>query len=196
MKIPLHKEALAQLFTEARTYHSWKNQEVSDEQLQKIYDLMKWGPTALNALPIRILFIKGEEAKEKLYPALSPGNIEQTKEAPVVAILAYDEKFYEQLPDLFPAYDARAMFKENPSLTQETALRNSSLQGAYFMMAARALGLDVGPMSGFDSSKVNEAFFKDTSWKVNFICALGYGDERKLYPRGPRLNFEQVCRIE
>ncbi|MGE3262954.1 MAG: malonic semialdehyde reductase [Bacteriovoracia bacterium] len=192
---PIEKTALAQLFTEARTHHAWLPQDVSDELLRSLYDLTKWGPTSVNAAPMRILFVKSKAEKERLYPALGGSNVEQVKGAPVTAIVAYDEKFYDQLPKLFPAFDAKSMFVGNKSLSESTAFRNSSLQGAYLMLAARALGLDVGPMSGFDNAKVDETFFAGTSWKSNFICNIGYGDAAKLYPRGPRLEFEEVCRI-
>ena len=195
MNQALSTEVLQQLFTEARTHHAWKNQDVPNELLHSLYELTKWGPTSLNSSPMRILFIKSNEQKEKLYPALMGSNIEQVKAAPVVAIVSFDEKFFNELPTLFPAFDARPMFTSNPAASESTAFRNSSLQGAYLMLAARALGLDVCPMSGFDNAKVDEAFFKGTSWRSNFICNIGYGDTSKLYPRGPRLSFEQVCKI-
>ncbi len=196
MRNPLPKESLNQLFTEARTHHVWTDKPLSDDHLHKIYDLMKWAPTSMNSLPMRILFVKNPAIKEKVYPALMEGNVAQAKQAPVIAILAYDEKFYDHLPELFPVYDAKPMFANNAQLSHETAFRNASMQGAYFILAARSLGIDVGPMSGFNAEAINEAFFKGTSWKANFICALGYGDDQKLYPRGPRLSFEQACRIE
>ena len=149
----------------------------------------------MNAGPMRVLFVKSAEQKERLYPSLFGSNANQVKAAPATAIIAYDQKFYDQLPTLFPAYDARPMFVANPSLSEQTAFRNGSLQGAYFILAARALGLDTGPMSGFDNAKVDQAFFKNSSWKSNFLCNIGYGDAEKLYPRGPRLSFEQACII-
>ncbi len=167
-----------------------------DALLHDIYDLAKWGPTSLNSQPMRVVFVKSKEAKEKLIPALMGSNIDQVKAAPVTAIIAYDERFFEHLPALFPAFDARPMFASNEALSRETAFRNGTLQGAYLMLAARSLGLDVGPMSGFDNAKVDEAFFKGTSWKSNFICNIGYGDTATLHPRGPRLSFEQVARFE
>jgi len=191
----LETTALAQLFTDARSHHAWLPQPVSDDLLRSLYDLTKWGPTSVNASPMRILFVKSNEEKEKLYPALGGSNVEQVKAAPVTAIVAFDEKFYDHLPKLFPAFDAKSMFAGNKPLSESTAFRNSSLQGAYLMLAARALGLDVGPMSGFDNAKVDEAFFAGTSWKSNFISNIGYGDAAKLYPRGPRLTFEEVCKI-
>lgn len=195
MKAPLEAKALGQLFTEARTHHAWTNQEVTDQQLAELYELTKWGPTALNAQPMRILYIKSAAEKEKLFPSLMGGNVDQAKTAPVVAVIAFDEKFFDHLPELFPDYNAKPMFETNATYSHETAFRNSSLQGAYFVMAARALGFDVCPMSGFDANGVNEAFFKDSSWKANFICTLGFGDDTKLYPRGPRLSFDKACRI-
>ena len=195
MAVTIAKESIQQLFTDARTHHAWLDKPVDEALLKAVYDLAKWGPTSANSSPMRILFVKSLAAKEKLYPALQGSNSEQVKAAPVTAIVAYDEKFYDELPTLFPAFDARSLFASSPTLSKETAFRNSSLQGAYFMLAARALGLDAGPMSGFDNAKVDEAFFKGTSWKSNFLCNFGYGDATKLYPRGPRLNFEQVSRI-
>ncbi|MEJ1959800.1 MAG: malonic semialdehyde reductase [Nitrosomonadales bacterium] len=195
MGTAIAKESINQLFTEARTHHAWLEKPVEDELLQAIFDLAKWGPTSVNSSPVRILFVKSKAAKEKLLPALAGSNPDQVRAAPVTAIIAYDEKFYEELPALFPAFDARSLFVSNPSLSEQTAFRNSSLQGAYFMLAARSLGLDVGPMSGFDNAKVDEAFFKGTSWKSNFLCNVGYGDASKLYPRGPRLDFSQSSKI-
>jgi 3-hydroxypropanoate dehydrogenase len=191
----ISKEALSQLFTEARTHHAWTDKPVSDELLHSIYEITKWGPTSMNSTPMRVVFIKSEAQKEKLYPALMGANTDQVKAAPVTAIIAFDEKFFDLLPKLFPVYDAKPMFESNKDLSQTTAMRNSSLQGAYLMIVARALGLDVGPMSGFDNAKVDEAFFKGTTWKSNFICALGHGDATKLYPRGPRLDFDVACKI-
>jgi 3-hydroxypropanoate dehydrogenase len=185
---------LKQLFTEARTHHAWLDKPVSDTLLKEVYDLAKWGPTSVNSTPMRILFIKSPAAKEKLLPALHGGNVDQVKAAPVTAVIAYDEKFYEDLPTLFPAFDAKSMFVGNEALIKETELRNGSLQGAYFMLAARALGLDVGPMSGFNNAAVDQTFFQGTSWKSNFLCNIGYGDNTKLYPRGPRHTFEQACK--
>jgi len=183
------------LFRTARTHSAWQAKPVSDELLHEVYDLFKFGPTSANSSPGRILFLKTEEAKARLLPALPPLNFEKSRTAPVVAVIAYDLEFYEQLPKLFPHADARAWFASNEELARETAFRNSTLQGAYFMLAARALGLDCGPMSGFDAVKVNEEFFPDGKWKVNFICNLGYGDGSNLFPRGPRLDFDEACRI-
>jgi 3-hydroxypropanoate dehydrogenase len=195
MSKKLSQESFDQLFLEARTHNAWLPQPVSDETLHQIYDLMKWGPTSANSCPGRLLFVKSPEAKGKLLPALSPGNVEKTKAAPVTVIVAQDLEFYEKLPKLFPHADARSWFVGQKAAIEITAFRNSTLQGAYFMLAARALGLDCGPMSGFDSAKLDAAFFEGTSWKSNFICNLGYGDNTNLFPRSPRLSFEEACQI-
>jgi 3-hydroxypropanoate dehydrogenase len=187
--------AVKQIFTEARTHNVWKPEPVSDELLKRIYDVAKWGPTSANSTPMRIVFVKSKAAKERLKPALFEGNIEKTMIAPVTAIIAMDMKFYDHLPKLFPQMDARSWFAGNDAAIAETAMRNSSLQGAYFIIAARALGLDCGPMSGFDKEKVDKEFFKGTSYKSNFLCSLGYGDHAKLFPRNPRLTFEEACQI-
>ena len=189
MNTPISPSSIQQLFTAARTHHAWQDKPVADGLLQEIYDLTKWGPTSANASPLRIVFVKSKSAKEKLLPAIAGPNVAQVRAAPVTAIIAYDQKFYDQLPTLFPAYDMRPMFVSNPSMSEQTAFRNSSLQGAYFILAARALGLDAGPMSGFDNAKVDQAFFEGTTWKSNFLCNIGYGDAAKLHPRGPRLSF-------
>ena len=187
--------AMQQLFTEARTHNAWRPEPVSPELLKKVYDLAKFGPTSANCCPLRIVFVQSEKAKARLKPALAETNAEKTMAAPVTAIMAQDMKFYEHLPFLFPHADAKAWFEGNAPLIAETAMRNSSLQGAYFMMAARACGLDCGPMSGFDQEKVNLEFFKGTSFKSNFLCNLGHGDAAKLFPRSPRFEFEGVCQI-
>ena len=196
MNTAISKDSISQLFTEARTHHAWQDWPVPDGLLHEIYELAKWGPTSANSLPMRILFVKSKSAKEKLLPAVAGGNVEQVRAAPVTAIIAYDQKFYDHLPLLFPAFDARSLFASNPALGEQTAFRNGSMQGAYFILAARALGLDAGPMSGFDNAKVDQAFFEGSSWKSNFLCNIGYGDAAKLYPRGPRLRFDQACIIE
>jgi 3-hydroxypropanoate dehydrogenase len=188
-------EAVERLFTGAHTHSVWLPKPVEDDTLRALYDLMKWGPTSANTSPARIIFVKSKEAKEKLRPALAPGNLDKTMAAPVTAIVAMDMTFYEHLPKLFPHADAKSWFVGNAALVQETAFRNSSLQGGYLILAARAEGLDCGPMSGFNNAKVDETFFKGTSWKSNFLCNLGYGDAAKLYPRGPRLTFEEACQI-
>jgi 3-hydroxypropanoate dehydrogenase len=195
MNTAISNESIAQLFTAARTHHSWLDKPVADGLLREIYDLAKWGPTSANCLPMRIHFVKSKAEKEKLFPALMGANVEHVRAAPVTAIIAFDQKFYDELPTLFPAFDARSMFVSNPSLSEQTAFRNSSLQGAYFILAARALGLDTGPMSGFDNAKVDQTFFSKSSWKSNFLCNIGYGDAAKLYPRNPRLGFDKACSI-
>jgi 3-hydroxypropanoate dehydrogenase len=192
----LPDSALDQVFRQARTHRAWLAKPVPDELLREIYDLFKMAPTSANASPARVVFVKSEEAKARLLPALAPANVEKTRSAPVTAIIAYDVEFYEKMPTLYPVADARSWFTGNAALIEETAFRNSSLQGAYLILAARALGLDCGPMSGFDGAKVNAEFFPDGKWKANFICNLGYGDASKLFPRLPRLSFEEACRIE
>jgi 3-hydroxypropanoate dehydrogenase len=195
MNTPISISSIQQLFTSARTHHAWLDKPVADGLLQEIYELTKWGPTSANASPLRIVFVKSKAAKEKLMPALMGGNVDQVRAAAVTAIIAYDQKFHDHFPTLFPAFDMRPMFVSNPSLSEQTAFRNSSLQGAYFIFAARALGLDAGPMSGFDNAKVDQAFFEGTTWKSNFLCNIGYGDAEKLHPRGPRLGFDEACVI-
>lgn len=206
---PLGEEALDQLFREARTYSAWLNRPISDDTLQQLYDLVKLGPTSANCLPMRVLFLRTPEAKERLRPALMPGNLEKTMTAPVTAILAYDELFYEKLPMLFPHNPGiRDVFANSPELAGTTAFRNGTLQGGYFILAARSLGLDCGPMSGFDNAKIDAEFFSPAACgdaatevpttcrvKSNFLCNLGYGDPSRLFPRGPRLSFEEACRL-
>ncbi len=187
------QQALAALFTDARTHNGWQDKPVSDELLAKIYDLTKMGPTSANCCPARFVFIRSPQAKEKLKPCLSSGNLEKTMTAPVTVIAAMDVTFYEKLPFLFPHTDARAWFTSSPAMAEETAFRNASLQAGYLIMAARALGLDTGAMSGFDKAKVDEAFFAGTSWKSNFLINLGYGDTSKLFARLPRLPFDDAC---
>jgi 3-hydroxypropanoate dehydrogenase len=188
-------EALDQLFLEARTYSAWLPKRVPVEILREIYELARMGPTSANSSPARFLFLTTTEAKKRLVPALAPGNVGKTKSAPVTVIIAFDTEFYEFLPTLFPQADMRSHFVGNQALIDQTALRNGSLQGAYFILAARAQGLDCGPMSGFDTDKVNAEFFPDGKWKANFLCNLGYGDRSKLHPRNPRLDFEQACLV-
>jgi 3-hydroxypropanoate dehydrogenase len=188
-------ECLNQLFLEARTHWVWRPEPVSIELLKEVYDLARFGPTSANSSPARFVFLTTPQAKERLRPALSPGNVDKTMTAPVTVIVAWDTEFHEKLPQLFPARDMRSIFAGNPSLLQETAFRNGTLQGAYFMLAARGLGLDCGPMSGFDQQKVNAEFFPDGKWKANFLCNLGYGDPSKLFPRNPRLSFDEACRV-
>jgi 3-hydroxypropanoate dehydrogenase len=192
----LSDEGLDLLFREARTHKGWQDREVSEVLLQAVYDLAKWPPTSANCQPMRVVFAKSTEAKEKLRPALMAGNVDKTMAAPVCAIIAYDLEFHEKLPELFAQADARSWFAGKPEAIQENAFRNGSLQGAYFMLAARALGLDVGPMSGFDKEKVDEAFFPEGRWTVNFLCNLGYGDPAQLPPRDKRPSFEDACDIQ
>ena len=197
MTIPkaLPEEALETIFTKARTHKDWLSDAVSDELLREIYDLIKWGPTSANSSPARIVFVKSKEAKDKLLTCMAPGNIEKTKNAPVSVIIAHDMEFYEQLPKLAPHMPVRSWFAGNQPLIESTAFRNSSLQGAYLMIAVRSLGLDCGAISGFDNAKVDEVFLKGTSWKSNFICNIGHGDSSKLFPRSPRLEFDEACKI-
>jgi|SRR5579872_4777943 3-hydroxypropanoate dehydrogenase len=192
----LNDDALDILFRKARTHNVWLDRPVSDHLLRQLYDLMKWGPTSANSSPARILFLRSAEAKQRLRPALSPNNLDKTMKAPVTAILAYDLKFYDQLPKLFPNNPAaREWFANSASLAETTAFRNGTLQGGYFILAARALGLECGPMSGFDNAKVDAEFFAGQAVKSNFLCNLGYGDASQLFPRNPRLDFEEVCRL-
>jgi 3-hydroxypropanoate dehydrogenase len=193
MSEALNPTALQTLFTGARTHNGWLPQPVSDEMLHEIYALLKWGPTSANCSPARFVFIRTPEGKEKLRPALSSGNLEKTLSAPVTAIVAWDSEFYERLPALFPHGDARSWFTSSSQLAEETAFRNSSLQAAYLIFACRALGLDTGPMSGFDREKVDAAFFTGTSLKSNLLINIGYGDVSKVYGRLPRLTFEDAC---
>ncbi|HEX9483144.1 MAG TPA: malonic semialdehyde reductase [Gemmatimonadaceae bacterium] len=202
--------ALDILFREARTHGKWQPRPVADETIRSLYELMKWAPTSANAAPARFVFVRSQEAKERLKPALAPLNVEKTMTAPVTAIIAYDLKFYEQLPKLFPHNTGMAKhFQNNPDMVETTAKRNSSLQGAYLILAARALGLDCGPMSGFDHAKIDEAFFAagepcfgcdqeffaEGHVKSNFLCNLGYGDPSALFPRLPRLAFAEACSL-
>src|SRR6185503_15987193 len=205
----LSDEALNQLFREARTHNTWLDKPVTDETLRQLYDVMKWGPTSANSCPARFVFVRSPKAKEKLRPALAPGNVEKTMTAPLTVIVAYDLKFYEKLPKLFPHSPAmRDLFANNPQLVEVTAKRNSSLQGAYLMLAARGLGLDCGPMSGFDNDRVDkeffaagrcedcvQEFFPEGHVKSNFLCNLGYGDRSKLHTRSPRLEFTEACTL-
>ncbi|MFK0384075.1 malonic semialdehyde reductase [Agrobacterium sp. NPDC090273] len=193
MTTALDNQALAALFTEARTHNGWNGEPVSDELLTKLYDLTKMGPTSANCSPARFVFVRTAEGKEKLRPALSSGNLEKTMSAPVTVIAAIDSEFYEKLPVLFPHADARSWFTSSPAMAEETAFRNATLQAGYLIMAARALGLDTGAMSGFDKNKVDAAFFAGTTWKSNFLINLGHGDPSKLFGRLPRFAFEDAC---
>jgi len=192
----LDERSLDTLFRNARTHSAWLDKSVDDELLIKLYELMKWGPTSANSSPARLVFVKSPAAKERLLPAMIPSNVDKTLAAPVTVIVAQDHEFYEQLPRLFPHTDARAWFAGNSALIDTTAFRNASLQGAYLIIAARALGLDAGPMSGFDNAKVDAEFFSGTKIRSNFLINLGYGDASKLHPRNPRLRFDEAARIE
>ena len=185
-----------EIFEEARTNTVWLTRPVPDGLLRRVYEVAKMGPTSANCCPMRVVFVTSPGGKERLKPCLNEGNVEKTMKAPATAVVAYDMLFYDLLPKLFPARDMRTGFANNAELAQDTAFRNGSLQGAYLIIAARALGLDCGPMSGFDNAKVDAAFFAGTTIKSNFLCNLGYGDASKLYPRSPRLSFEEACRIE
>src|SRR5260221_11331427 len=194
-KTPISQEALDQLFREARTHSTWLQEPVPVELLRKAYEWAGLGPTSANGSPARFVFLTTPGAKAFLKPALAPGNVDKTMAAPVTVIIAWDTEFHEHLPRLFPQADMRSFFAGNKPLIEENAFRNSSLQAAYFILAARALGLDCGPMSGFDAGKLNAAFFPDGKWKVNLLCNLGYGNPSKLHPRNPRLNFEEASFI-
>lgn len=207
----LGDDAISVLFTEARTHSAWLDRHVEDDLLHQLYELMKWGPTSANCCPVRILFLRTGKAKERLRAALQPTNVDKTMKAPVTAIIAYDSKFYETLPRLFPAVPSmKELYAKSSELAASTAFRNGTLQGAYFILAARSLGLDCGPMSGFDNVKVDQEFFPARereaapaergfiaagAVKSNFLCNLGYGDASKLRPRGPRLEFDEACQL-
>ncbi|MDQ8038585.1 MAG: malonic semialdehyde reductase [Pedobacter sp.] len=195
MNTALNDAALKQLFTEARTHNGWLDKPVSDELLKQLYQLTVMGPTAANSQPLRVVFVKSAEAKARLKPHLSAGNLDKTMSAPVTAIIASDYAFYEQLPTLFPHADAKSWFVGNQPLIDTSAFRNGSLQGGYFILAARALGLDTGPMSGFDNAGVDKEFFAGTAIKSNFLVNLGYGDVAKLFPRSPRPDFADFAKI-
>ncbi len=193
---PLPQAAIDQLFLEAHTFNAWQDKPVADELLQRLYDNLRMAPTSMNCSPARIVFVQSPAAKAKLDSALMEGNRAKSMAAPVTAIIGYDTRFFEHLPTLFPPMpNARDMFSGNVPLAETTAFRNGTLQGAYLILAARALGLDCGPMSGFDNAKVDELFFAGTGVKSNFLCNLGYGDEKGIYPRNARLSFDQACRI-
>lgn len=195
MNTPLSEEALDILFREARSFSHWLDRPVGEEQLRGIYELMKWGPTSANCTPARLLFIRSDEAKARLKPCLDPGNVAKSMSAPVVTVVAMDMEFYELLPRLFPHADARSWYAGRPAFIHETAFRNSSLQGGYLILAARAVGLDCGPMSGFDAERLDREFFPEGRYKSNFLCAIGYGDRARIYPRDTRLTFEEACTI-
>lgn len=187
-------EAIEALFRQARTHNLWTERPVSEETLRDIYEILKWGPTSANSSPARFLFLRTKAAKERLAPALSSGNLDKTMAAPVTVIVAYDPKFYEYLPQLFPHNpEAKSWFTTNDMLAATTAFRNGTLQGAYLILAARAVGLDAGPMSGFDNDVVDEEFLRWRGWRSNFLVNLGYGDPSGVHPRSPRLSFEEAC---
>ncbi len=195
MSNPLPIAALNQLFLDARTHNTWRDQDVSDEQLRRLFDILRMGPTSANCSPARFYFVKSNEAKARLKPHLSGNNAEKTMQAPVCVIIGYDMEFYEYLPKLFPHTDAKSWFVGRDAKIAETAFRNGTLQGAYLILAARALGLDCGPMSGFDYTGVDREFFAGTSVRSNFLCNIGYGDTEDLFPRSPRFDFEDVAKI-
>lgn len=194
----LSPEDMDLIFRNARSQNGWQDKPVSDEQLRELYELMKWAPTTMNTEPARILFLRSREAKERLKPALNPGNVDKTMAAPVTAIIAYDAQFYELLPKLFPHnQNARGIFAgdDKKAHAETTAFRNGAMQGGYFIIAARSIGLDCGPMSGFNNAKVDAEFFGGTGIKSNFLCNLGYGDASKVMPRSPRLAFDEACKL-
>lgn len=192
----ISNDCLEQIFYGARTHNKWKDQPVTDEKLQEIYNLMRLGPTSANCSPLRIFFLKSKEEKERLRPHLAPGNVDKTMVAPATALLAYDLEFYKNLPVLFPYTDAKSWFEGKKEFAEETAFRNGTLQGGYLIIAARACGLDCGPMSGFSNEGVDKEFFPEGRFKSDFLCNLGYGDPTGLPgPRAPRLSFDEACKI-
>lgn len=191
----VNQQALDVMFNHGRSHNVWLDKPVEDALLKQVYDLTKMAPTSANTQPLRVVFVKSKEAKEKLKPALAAGNVDKTMTAPVTAIIGMDMEFYNHLPKLFPHTDARSWFAGNDALIETTAFRNSSMQGGYFILAARALGLDTGALSGFDNAKVDELFFAGTKIKSNFLCNLGYGDHSKLFPASPRPEFDEFCKI-
>lgn len=191
----LDRQAFDQLFMQARTHNGWTDEPVADEQLRQLYERVSMGPTSANCCPARFVFVRSAEGREKLRPALSSGNLEKTMSAPVTVIVAYDRAFYEALPKLFPHADARSWFTSSPEFAEQTALRNSSMQAAYLILAARGMGLDAGPMSGFDRAGLDEAFFSGTTWTTNLLINLGHGNPQKLFPRLPRLPFDEACKL-
>ena len=189
----LDEQTLDCLFRTARSRNAWRADPLPDNITREIYDLTRWGPTAANTTPGRFVFVRSESAKSRLKPHLAAGNVEKVMTAPCCVIVAYDTRFYDLMPKLFPSRDMRSAFVGNDALIDETAKRNSTLQGAYLMMAARCLGLDCGPMSGFNAASLDADFFPDGRWKSNFLCAIGYGSDEKLFPRNPRLDFDEAC---
>lgn len=195
MAEPLDQKALDRLFFDARSHNAWQDRDVSDELLRQVVDTMKWAPTSANCSPARLVFVKSAAAKARLKPLLSPGNEDKTMQAPVCVIIGEDLEFHEKLPFLFPHADAKSWFAGNQPKIEATAFRNATLQGAYLMLAARALGLDVGPMSGFDMAGVDKEFFSGTTFRSNFLCNLGYGDPKGLFPRSPRFSFDDIAKV-
>jgi 3-hydroxypropanoate dehydrogenase len=186
---------IEKLFDEARTHNRFLDRPIDDATLRRLYDHIRFGPTAANATPGRFVFVRSKEAKERLRPCLSAGNADKTMSAPVCVIVAWDTRFHDWMPKLFPSRDMKSVFEGKDALIEETAFRNSTLQGAYLIVGARAMGLAVGPMSGFDREKLDAEFFPDGRWTSNFLCNLGYGSEEELFPRNPRLDFDEACRI-
>lgn len=195
MSTEIDARALDTLFREARTHNGWQDKPVPESLLRELFDLAKMAPTSANCSPMRVVFVSTPEGKARLKPALAPGNLDKTMAAPVTAIIAQDTRFYEHLPMLFPHADAKSWFVGNDALIQGTMVRNATLQGGYLILAARAVGLDCGPMSGFDHAKLNAEFFPDGRFQANFLCNLGYGDPSKLFGRSPRFAFDDVCTI-
>lgn len=191
----LDQNALDTLFINARSHNGWLDKNITNEQIHEIYELMKFGPTAANTCPARITFVKSDEAKEKLKKHLDDGNIDKGMSAPAVAIISYDLEFYEKLDYLFPHTDAKSWYEGKPDKIKSVGEMNATLQGAYFMMAARSVGLDCGPMGGFNNETLDQAFFSDGKTKSIFICAIGHGDDTKIFPRSPRLSFNEACKI-
>ena len=191
----VNDQALDIIFREARTRNGWEDREVTRPLMQAVFDLMKWGATSANCSPARFVFVASDEGKERLKPHLAEGNQAKTMAAPCCVIIAHDMSFHDQLPKLFPHTDAKSWFEGDDALIEETAFRNGTLQGAYFMIAARALGLDCGPMSGFDKAGVDGEFFDGTTYRSNFLCNIGYGTDENLFPRSPRFDFEDICKI-
>ena len=192
---PISDTALKQLFVDARTHSHWQSRPVPDAVLRSLYEMLRYAPTSANCSPARFVFVRSAEGKARLKPCLAAGNVDKTMAAPVTAIVAHDSQFTELLPRLYPHADARSWFAGNQPLTDITAFRNGTLQGAYLIIAARALGLDCGAMSGFDNAKVDAAFFPDGKFKTNFLCNIGYGDPAKLFARSPRFTFEESCTL-
>jgi 3-hydroxypropanoate dehydrogenase len=192
----LGDDGLDLLFRHARSHYGWQDRPVTDDEIRELYEIVKWGPTSTNGNHARFIFVRSPEAKEKLSTCVKPGNVPKILAAPVTAIIAYDTEFWTELPRLHAHQDMTHMFREKPAHAEKAALRNSSLQGAYFMIAARAMGFDVGPKSGFDNAKVDEAFFAGTNLKSNFLCSIGYADETAIFQRLPRLEFEEACEIQ